>query len=76
MKKHKSIKRFMFGSAQYNVSDGNGSNIVLRIDYEHGTYALEDKDKIPNGPFRQEVASIALDLIKRKHGVNFAEQVR
>jgi len=46
-----------------------------KVDYEHTTYALESKDG-NNEPFRQEVANIASDLLKRKHGVTFAKQVR
>lgn len=46
-----------------------------KVDYEHNTYALESKGG-NNEPFRKEVANIASDLLKRKHDVNFAKQVR
>ncbi len=76
MRQRKHIKRFMFGSAKYYVNDGNGSDVILKVDYEHNTYSLEDTGRSINEPFKQEVVSVAADLLKRKHGVNFAKQVR
>ena len=77
MKQFKSIKQFVFVSAQYQIGDDSGTNVILKIDYEHNLYAVESMDgNIFNERFRQEVANIASDLLNRKHGVNFAKQVR
>ena len=76
MIKHKPMQRFMFGTATYVVSDKAGSVIMLKIDYEHNVYALDDAGAASNEGFRQEVAAIAADLLRRKHGVNFAKQLR
>ena len=39
-------------------------------------YAACNSTHSGSEPFRQEGANIASDLLKRKHGVNFAKQVR
>lgn len=84
MRELKTIKELMFGTADYHISDGNGDALVLHVDYKNGTYNLSNLSNSrqgdtvsPSNPeFRKEVSKLADDLLKRKHGVNFAKRIR
>lgn len=69
------VKEFMFKTAQYYVSDGNGTTVVLQIDYENNRYAIDKNETQLRPAFARELARIAADLLGRKHGVNFAARV-
>ncbi|HSW99536.1 MAG TPA: hypothetical protein VLH38_00705 [Patescibacteria group bacterium] len=75
MKQAKTIQAFMVGAAHYVVSGTNGDEAVLRIDYQHNTYSLESQRTPLNPAFQQEVSEIAEDLLRRKHGINFANKL-
>ena len=75
MKLTENIQEFIIGAAHYYVSGKEGDEVILQIDYRNNTYVLEKRSKFLSRVFQQEVSRIAQDLLKRKHGVNFAEQV-
>jgi hypothetical protein len=75
MLKAKSIQQFIVGVARYYVSSRDGDEAVLRIDYRNNTYAIKSRNKLLGRTFQREVAEIAEDLLRRKHGINFAERV-
>ena len=72
----KNIKMFIFSSAEYHLGDGNGDEVLLKIDYKNNKYSLKNKGKIQNANFRREINVVARDLLLRKHGVDFAKKVR
>jgi hypothetical protein len=74
MKLSDGIKAFSVGTADYHVVSRQGDEVVLRIDYKNNTYGLEKMSKNLDEQFRQEIADVALDLLSRKHGINFADQ--
>ena len=70
--KTKHIKSFIFSQASYQLSDGK--NIIkLEIDYQNNRHNFK-KLIGENSKMEQEAAEIADDLLKRKHGINFAEK--
>jgi len=72
----KNIKMFIFSSAEYHLGDGNGDEVLLKIDYKNNKYSLKNKGKIQNANFRREIDVVARGLLLRKHGVDFAKKVR
>ena len=70
--KSKYIKKFVFDKAQYFVGDGNGNDAVLQIDYYSNTFEIKSKQNIDQD-FQFELEKKANDLLKRKHGKNFAK---
>jgi hypothetical protein len=70
--KTKYITRFEFDSAQYKI-DNNLDSLLLQVDYKNRKYKIVSKNKLSK-EFTNEVRKIARDLLKRKHGVNFAER--
>jgi hypothetical protein len=75
MQNLKYIKSFTFDKAQYEVSDGNGGRATLKINYRKNIFEIDEKSSL-SSLFINELKAIAHDLLKRKHGVNFAEKVR
>lgn len=75
MKQAKSIERFIMGTAHYYVSGTGGDEAVLLIDYRNNSYALEKRGEFLDQAFEHDISTIAQDLLRRKHGVNFAEQL-
>lgn len=75
MKQLENVKQFMFESAQYYVSDGDGDRVILRVDYKNNSYSIEEKGGTLNPAFRQDISQVAADLLQRKHGENFARRV-
>lgn len=73
MKKTNHIKKFLFGFAQYYLSDEYDNRVLLKINYKNNSYAV--KGTGISEEFRQEVEDVALKLLKRKHGVNRAKYV-
>lgn len=76
MKNLKNIKKFIFGFAQYHLSDGEGDEVLLKIDYKNNKYSLKNIGEDFNEDFRKEIHEVAGDLLQRKHGVDFAKNVR
>lgn len=74
MKLSDGIREFSVGMAHYHVVSKKGHEVILQIDYKSNTYSLEKMSSNLDEQFRQEVADVALDLLSRKHGVNFADQ--
>lgn len=69
----KNVQKFTFDLAQYRVDDGNGGTLLLRVDYKNNNYSIEGSPR--HKALRRDAAEIARNLLKRKHGVNFAERV-
>lgn len=76
MKITESIQEFIVGVARYHVVGTQGDKVTLRIDYKNNTFEFEKGSKRLDQQFQQEVSEIARDLLRRKHGVNFARQAR
>jgi hypothetical protein len=74
MKQLKTIKTFEFDSAHYRLDDGRGNSVMLDIDYKNNQYHITNASRSDNQAFRQEIAEVAVDLLRRKHGVNFAHK--
>ncbi|OGY40359.1 MAG: hypothetical protein A2570_03735 [Candidatus Brennerbacteria bacterium RIFOXYD1_FULL_41_16] len=72
----KHIKTFIFNHAQYKMSDEKGNEIILKIDYKNNSYSLKNISKTVNKSFRTEARMIARDLLRRKHGINFADKLK
>ena len=72
----KNIKSFKFDKAQYFVGDGRGNELLLKVNYKDNKFDLEAKKTNGGGMkvLQNAVAIVAKDLLKRKHGVNFADK--
>ena len=68
------IDSFRFKQAEYSIGDGNGAEVILRMDYKNNSFELRGNNTTANKHFLEEVQQIAHDLLERKHGVNFAER--
>jgi len=69
-------KSFTFEKAQYRLSDNNGNDILLEVDYENNKYsntALMNSNG-GYGGLKKEAEKIAKDLLRRKHKVNFVKK--
>lgn len=71
----KFIKKFILGQAQYLVGDGNGEEVLLKIDYEKNKFSILDTGKKNNKNLQNEARKVAEELLERKHGVNFANKL-
>lgn len=69
--KVQNIKAFVFNQAEYRISDGK-SDVMLKIDYANNAFTIEELGDNADQKLKSEIVSIAEDLLKRKHGVNFA----
>lgn len=58
------------------MSDEKGNEIILKIDYKNNSYSLKNISKTVNKSFRTEARMIARDLLRRKHGINFADKLK
>lgn len=74
--KTKTISKFIFNKAQYFVSDGNGCEIVLEIDYFHNKFLIKKLSGEVVQDFDKEIKLIAQDLLKRKYRKNFAQKFK
>ena len=72
MQNLKHIKSFKFDYARYNLSDSLGDDVVLQVNYKDNNYVVKSKTKLKNKKFRVEIDEIATQLLKKKHGVEFA----
>ena len=72
-KKH--IASFRFDYAQYEVEDGQGNKALLKVHYAANTFQVEEGHLPVSPSFRRDLAAIAGGLLRRKHGVNFADHV-
>ena len=75
MARKKHITSFRFDYAQYEVEDGQGNKALLKVHYAANDFQIEDKHLPVSQNFRQDLAAIARELLRRKHGVNFADRV-
>ncbi len=71
----KHIKQFIFNNARYNVR-GFQDDVILEIDYLDNRYKLISYGNILSKDFERDVHAIAQDLLKRKHGINFADVLK
>lgn len=69
--KVQNIKAFLFNQAEYRITDGK-SDVMLKVDYANNAFAIEELGQNADQKLKSEIAEIAQDLLKRKHGVNFA----
>ena len=72
MQELKNIKTFLFNKAEYRIADGYGHEALLCVDYAGNEYQVigDDLDQVA----LDEISKFACDLLKRKHGRNFAER--
>lgn len=70
----KHIDKFMFNNASYRVTDNQGGEVLLKIDYVGNNFEIECINSKISKTSLIEVESIARDLLERKHQVNFAEK--
>lgn len=72
----KYIKTFIFGFAQYHLSDGDGDDVILKINYKDNSFAIEEIGNFVNLDFRKEIKELANSLLLRKHGINRAREIQ
>ncbi len=65
------IARFYFDNATYRVADENDNEVLLMVDYKNNRFELVEQEARAKD-FVEKVGLIAVDLLKKKHGVNFA----
>lgn len=61
------ITKFYFNKASYLVGD-HQNEALLVVDYKNNKFGYDGRRK-------RAVVRIARDLLRRKHGVNFADRV-
>jgi hypothetical protein len=71
MKNLKYINKFLFENAKYKIADSEGNIAYLVINYKDKNFKVETITKV-DPDFIKEAENIAIDLLERKHGVNFA----
>jgi hypothetical protein len=72
----KHINSLVFKSAQYYLRNERNEGLTLSVDYERNSFHLEGDSEKLDTIFRQEATKLAADLLKRKHGLNFARRAR
>lgn len=65
------IQEFSFDHAVYKIV-ADGSQFYLKVDYKNNEFKLEGD--IPKNT--KKVKLLATDMLKRKHGVNFAYKLK
>lgn len=75
MLKSPALSSFMFRLAHYVVRDDNGSEAVLKINYQDNSYELEAISSQLSPRFVKTIDEVAASLLRRKHGQNFVERV-
>lgn len=77
MKDLKEITGFFFGKAEYFISDSHGNEILMKVFYKDNYFQLEVIKKFDKNILllTNESEKVALDLLKRKHNVNFAKLI-
>lgn len=68
------ISSFYFQTARYLVSDEFGNEVVLENNYHQKTFKLKTVKKVDANilVLKQKLEKVAVDLLERKHNVNFA----
>lgn len=61
------ITKFYLNKASYLVGDGIRTDLLI-MDYKNNEFKYE-------GNLDKEVGKIARNLLKRKHGINFADKI-
>ena len=69
------IAQFLFDFAQYRIDGDSGDTVTLRVNYAANTYDIVSEKGSTDESFRREIKALAAHLLKRKHGVNFADKV-
>ena len=69
----KVITKFYFDKAKYLVGDYLGIEVFLKVDYKNGKFRLSQE--LPE-PQNTQVKIYAQDMIKRKHGLNFSDNIK
>lgn len=74
MQKLKHVDNFVLDHAVYRLTDGEGNEVTLFVEYAKNKYSIENKGGVPSGKFSTEVKQLAEGLLARKHGANLAER--
>lgn len=74
--KMSNINTFYFDKAKYRAGDVFGNEIFAAIDYKNNNFEIIEITKMDDNilVLRQQVTSVARDLLSRKHNVNFAKK--
>lgn len=72
MTKLNKIKTFVFDTAQYRIGDSRGAVGMLVVNYFENTFKIVGNE-LESGA-KKEISAFAKDLLKRKHGKNFADK--
>jgi hypothetical protein len=67
------VKLLEVQSARYELSDAQGDEVLLLVDYKNNQFRIESSTQ-KNADFRAEVEKFALGLLARKHGANLAKK--
>ncbi len=67
------INKFLFQLARYKIGGTNGASVILTVNYQDNLFKITRTSGAPNERFLNEVKSLARDLLRRKHNVNFAQ---
>ena len=68
------LTNFYFQTAQYLVSDEFGNQVLLMNNYKAKTFSLKTVKKVDANilVLKQKLGKVALGLLEKKHGINFA----
>lgn len=69
------IQTFMFDFAKYQLQDQAGSVVILEINYAHNSHRVRLVSNKADKNFLLEVHRVAVNLLARKHNVNFVDKV-
>ena len=60
------------------MADRGGNKILLDVDYENGRFALSKKTRGEGdiSRLKREIELVAENLINRKRGVNFSDNIK
>lgn len=71
--KVQTIEEFRFNKAEYLIKRDK-EELILQIDYKNNTFGVEKISEEISKVLEAEARKIGADLLKRKHGVNFAKR--
>lgn len=74
MQKPQYIKHMVVEQAIYHLQDAENNEVILRVNYQGNTFALESAASVMNELFLEEAKRLAQGLLSRKHAVNLAER--
>jgi len=70
--KVQTIQEFRFNKAEYLIRREN-EELMLQVDYKNNTLAVKKISNEISVRLEVEAREIGADLLKRKHGINFAK---